>query len=112
MAQNILQDPLTHFDITPNDLIQYKGLIYVTGKQNRDQILHDYHDSPVGGHQGIDRTYDRISENYYWPSMKKQVDEYIRNCDLCWKSPRALWPPITNRNTGICYGYAYCTFDV
>src|SRR5947199_4853564 len=86
MAQNILQDPLTHFDITPNDLIQYKGLIYVTGKQNRDQILHDYHDSLIGGHQGIDRMYDRISENYYWPSMKKQVNEYIRNCDLCRKS--------------------------
>src|SRR5437763_16721108 len=34
IAQNILQDLPTHFDITPNGLIQYKGLIYVTGKQN------------------------------------------------------------------------------
>jgi len=86
IAQNILQDLLTHFDITSNGLIQYKGLIYITGKQNHDQILHDYHDSLIRGHQGIDRMYDHISENYYWLSMKKQVDEYIRNCNLCWKS--------------------------
>src|SRR5438874_6042372 len=66
MAQNILtKEPIPdHFAITPNGLIEYKGLIYVASKQVRDQLLHDYHDSIIGGHQGIDRTYGRLSENY------------------------------------------------
>src|SRR5207248_10362503 len=95
MAQNILtKEPIPdHFAITPNGLIEYKDLIYVSSKQVRDQLLHDYHDSIIGGYQGINRTYGRLFENYYWPRMKEQVKEYIRNCDLCWKSKAQRHPP-------------------
>ena len=86
MAQNILENKPANFNVTQNSLVEYKDLIYVSNRHVQDQLLKNYHDAPIGGHQGINRTYDCLSENYYWPNMKKQVKDYIQTCDLCWKS--------------------------
>jgi hypothetical protein len=33
----------------------------------RKQILYEFHDSPVGGHKGMNKTYRAISSQYTWP---------------------------------------------
>lgn len=38
-----------------------------------NQILETNHDSKLSGHSGFNRTYSRIKENYYWPSMKPDI---------------------------------------
>ena len=86
MAQNILTNKPANFNVTQKGLIEYKELIYVSNRHIRDQLLQNYHDLPTGGHQGVERTYERLSENYYWPNMRKQVKDYVRTCDLYWKS--------------------------
>ena len=57
MAQNILTNNPANFNITQRGLIEYKGLIFVSNRHIRDQLLQNYHDLPTGGHQGIERTY-------------------------------------------------------
>ena len=86
MTQNIIANNPANFNITQNGLIEYKGLIYVSNRHVRSQLLKNYHDLPTGGHQGTEWTYERLSENYYWPNMKKQVKDYVQTCDLYWKS--------------------------
>ena len=86
MAQNIIANNPANFNVTQNGLIEYKGLIYVSNRHVRSQLLKNYHDLPTGGHQGTEWTYERLSENYYWPNMKKQVKDYVQTCDLYWKS--------------------------
>ena len=34
-------------------------------------------------HPGIKRTHDLISLNYWWPGMRRSIEEYIRRCDSC-----------------------------
>ena len=58
MAQNILTNKPANFNVTQKGLIEYKGLIYVSNRHIRDQLLQNYHDLPTGGHQGVERTYE------------------------------------------------------
>ncbi len=49
-------------------------------------LIREVHDQPSVGHPGILRTVEVIKRNYYWPSMRKTVDRYIRNCYVCQRS--------------------------
>ena len=66
----------------------------------RTQLLHDNHDIPMAGHQGFQRTYEKLSKNYYWHSMREDVMKYVQSCDTCQrnkvptKSPAGLLRPL------------------
>ena len=43
-----------------------------------------YHDnSLIGGHFAIKRTLDKIQQQYWWPTMKKSVNDHIKSCIVC-----------------------------
>jgi len=46
-------------------------------------IIKANHDPVYVAHTGTKRTVDLISLSYWWPSMRKSVEEYIRKCDSC-----------------------------
>ena len=37
----------------------------------------------IGAHLGVDSTYEKIKERYYWPKMFEDVRKYIESCDNC-----------------------------
>jgi len=47
------------------------------------QILEESHDSPAGGHFGINRTLEKIRKRFYWTSCKQDVEEWCRSCKIC-----------------------------
>lgn len=47
------------------------------------QIIHEFHENPLGGHQGNTRTYQRISQHHYWKGMRNQIKTYIWECTTC-----------------------------
>lgn len=49
----------------------------------QQQVLHYYHDIPSAGHLGAEKTFGRIKQGFYWPSMKETVSEYCHSCDNC-----------------------------
>lgn len=50
---------------------------------SKDPILSAYHDNPLAGHYGPDKTYRRISTRYYWTRMRKYIESYTKNCLEC-----------------------------
>ena len=46
-------------------------------------IMAEFHDSPMCGHPGIDRTTDLVERVFWWPSLKQDVREYVMACDSC-----------------------------
>ncbi|POM67972.1 LOW QUALITY PROTEIN: Reverse transcriptase, partial [Phytophthora palmivora] len=46
-------------------------------------ILHHYHVSLEGGHQGIGRTYQRIRDLFHWRGLYKSVQRYVGECVDC-----------------------------
>ena len=55
-------------------------------EKTRRQILYEFHDSPVGGHRGMNKTYRAISSQYSWPNMRRDVEDYVRRCKSCQKT--------------------------
>lgn len=77
-----------------NGLILYKNRVVVPPKsQIPDQLLHEFHDSPLGGHSGVLRTYKRIAQQFYWPSMYRMVNEYVSSCDVCQRAKASTLSP-------------------
>jgi len=52
----------------------------------RTAILREYHDLPLGGHFGVDKTYFNIRQKYIWPNMDHFVQVYVTSCDACQKN--------------------------
>lgn len=66
--------------------ILHKERIFIDDKELIQQILKENHDTKTSGHQGFERTYERIKEQFYWDNMKNDIRNYIRQCDICQKS--------------------------
>ena len=60
--------------------------ILITPKEKRQKILQEMHECPTGGHQGIQRTYDRLKLYVTWPGMFHDVQDYITRCKICQKN--------------------------
>jgi len=54
----------------------------------RDILLEFYHDGPLGGHFGLEKTYGRMVQEVFWPGMYKEVRKYIKDCEVCEKAKR------------------------
>jgi hypothetical protein len=47
------------------------------------KILQENHDSILGGHRGMNKTYEATKRYYKWPNMKNEVAEYVKKCAKC-----------------------------
>lgn len=56
---------------------------WIDRKEDQRALLKEYHDNPLGGHQGHMRTLAALKLKYYWPKMKEDVIEYINTCVSC-----------------------------
>jgi Integrase zinc binding domain len=65
--------------------VWWKGRALVTtgGDDMKHTILHTYHDSITAGHPGVWKTYASLLRSYWWPTLKTDVEEYIRGCAKC-----------------------------
>ena len=48
-------------------------------------VLELLHDSFSAGHFDTEKTYKRACERFYWPCMRRDVRNWIENCDACLK---------------------------
>ena len=49
----------------------------------RTLLLREIHDSPTGGHLGIEKTMYRLGKLFWWLGMRREVQEYIGSCIAC-----------------------------
>lgn len=60
-----------------------KNLIRIPPEEEREQIIRDTHQSPINGHKGVTKTYLRIKQDFYWPSLKRDIQDIIARCATC-----------------------------
>ncbi len=49
----------------------------------RSQVVHWTHTTQITCHPGIKRTLFMIRQRFWWPSIEKEVTEYISACPVC-----------------------------
>ena len=55
----------------------------VVPKSYRHEILSIAHESPMSGHLGINKTYHKIINHFYWPGLRSDVSKYCKTCHTC-----------------------------
>jgi hypothetical protein len=88
---------------TPSGKSEYfldeEGLIFRRRKNGEHQLVvpssltHEVirmnHEPPTVAHPGRTRTLDILCLRFYWPGMRRQVEEYVKKCHSCqWLKPR------------------------
>ena len=51
--------------------------------QSAKQALLQNHDAPSAGHQGPDRTLERLHQEAHWVNMASDVEKHCRKCTTC-----------------------------
>lgn len=69
-------------DLNLVDHIIYKGRRLYIPTHHREGILRDCHSNAEAGHGGLNATLYRMS-NFWWPTMKHDVKEFIKACQTC-----------------------------
>ncbi len=64
----------------------------VVPRSMANAIVKEAHDSALGGHQGINRTFERIREDLWWPQMMDDVVAHTRACTTCQATANKMPP--------------------
>ncbi|KAL0324566.1 UNVERIFIED_CONTAM: Retrovirus-related Pol polyprotein from transposon [Sesamum calycinum] len=68
-------------------ILRRKGRICVGSHGGiREKIIRSMHDSALGGHSGINGTYQRVKPLFYWPTLKGDINTWVKECEVCQRS--------------------------
>ena len=62
-------------------MFQFQSLSYVP-KVIRLKLISRHHDNPLPGHFGIEKTRELIARKYYWLTLQRNVQTYVKGCDV------------------------------
>ena len=74
------------------DYLLHEDKLYFNKKNQRrlvikenelENILHEGHSSISGGHFATEATYNKLSQNFYWPNMYKRIQAHVQSCGAC-----------------------------
>jgi len=58
-------------------------LVVASDNNLKRGVISVFHDPPYRRHPGIGNTTALLKQNYWWPNMKKDVEEYVKGCTAC-----------------------------
>ena len=85
-----LQDGILYFIRGPSPRIY----IPASNKPLISTLMREHHDSSSASHLGISKTYDRLSQHYFWPGMTYTVRKYVQSCESCQRNKSSTQKPL------------------
>jgi hypothetical protein len=73
---------------SPNGSILCEGLYFYNNKlwvpsEFCWEVSTQFHDHPIFGYKGAEKTQELLVQYYSWPGVKKDVQDYCRSCERC-----------------------------
>ena len=95
-SSNVVADALSRIDPPPSgegcDFVSplstsnwelIRSLTIDSDLDLQSEVLKSRHDNPLAGHLGFHKTFASIRKDFYWKSMRKDIQEYVRSCKIC-----------------------------
>jgi hypothetical protein len=73
------------FVLDETGLIRYKGVVYLL-EQIRKEFTKELHKELITGHLRIKKTRDAVAACYYFPFIKRIVEQVVKEYDICQKA--------------------------
>jgi RNase H-like domain found in reverse transcriptase/Reverse transcriptase (RNA-dependent DNA polymerase)/Integrase zinc binding domain/Integrase core domain len=88
-----------------NDFYRHDGFLFKKNKlcvprsSIREVLVHESHCGGLMGHFGIEKTLNILTEHFYWPNMKRDVERFCSRCITCRQAkskvkPHGLYTPL------------------
>jgi hypothetical protein len=58
------------------------GRVYVPDAL-REKVVKECHATPFSGHLGINKMYELVCREFWWPRLSSSVRDFCRSCDTC-----------------------------
>src|SRR6185369_10906352 len=62
---------------------KWKQPVKVLQQGETEAIIYLYHNDPLAGHFGIQKTMKKVQQQYFWPQMYEEIKKYIESCHTC-----------------------------
>ncbi|KAK8923731.1 hypothetical protein KSP39_PZI019566 [Platanthera zijinensis] len=88
------------FHLQNGHLYYHDKVVIPTSSPWRITMLLEFHSSLIGGHAGVLHTLQRIRANVFWKGQQKDVQQFVRQCEICQRqkykttSPACLLTPL------------------
>lgn len=64
-------------------IIIYTPAMVIQDENEINKLIKENHDTPSGGHVGINKLLLKLRRKYYWKNMKNSISKYVKNCISC-----------------------------
>lgn len=65
------------------NVIDSKNIVELKTENEINSAISQFHDGSLGGHQGINRTFNRMKNVFKFTNMFNRIKEYIKSCKSC-----------------------------
>ncbi|XP_068229386.1 uncharacterized protein [Palaemon carinicauda] len=55
----------------------------VIPERYRSKLLISAHENNLAGHFGVKKTFQKLSEHFFWPGMRRDVKRHVLSCKVC-----------------------------
>jgi hypothetical protein len=94
LQQLAVHSPDDKGHVLAHGIIKYKGRMMIGDNLAlQTKLIAQLHETPVGGHSGIQATYQRMKKLFYWPGMKLAVELFVRQCQVCQQAKHSNTKP-------------------
>ncbi|XP_050238190.1 uncharacterized protein LOC126687677 [Mercurialis annua] len=84
MRRKLEQAKHDQFVLRDDGLLLNDSRVYVPNVEYlREDILEEAHNAPYSMHPGSTKMYRNMKPFYWWPTMKKDVSEFVAKCLIC-----------------------------
>ena len=63
-------------------VLHHQGLPFVP-EVIQTELISQHYDDPLAKHFGIDKTKDLVDRKYYWLGLRRDIEAYVKGCDVC-----------------------------
>jgi hypothetical protein len=78
-------------NILVDGVIKYQNRIWVgSNSALQTKLIASFHSSTLGGHSGIQPTYQRLKKMFHWQEMRQDVESFVKHCQVCQQAKQEL----------------------
>ena len=75
-------------------MIKYKSKVWIASNSAlQTKLIAALHSSAIGGHSGGKATYHRLKQLFHWKGMKRDVEHFVKQCQICQQAKHELIHP-------------------
>ena len=73
-------------------MLHHQGLLYIP-EIIRTELISRHHNDPLASHFGIEKTREFVAQKYFWLTLRRDVKNYVKGCNVCLASKAVYHKP-------------------